>query len=65
MKKDLDYYLSLPYTITIKRLKDGDYYAQYADIGLTKDHLLAGWGASEAEAINELKSAFACYVEVR
>lgn len=63
MKKDLEYYLNLPYTITVKRLDDGDYYAQYADLGLTKNNLMAGWGDSEAEAIKELKDAFACYVE--
>ena len=39
MKKDLNYYLNLPYTITIKRLDDGDYFAQYADMGLTKNNL--------------------------
>ena len=58
MKKNLDYYLNLPYTITVKRLDDGDYFAQYADIGLTKNNLMAGWGKSEAEAISDLKSAF-------
>ncbi len=36
MKKDLNYYLSLPYTITVKRLEDGDYFAQYVDAGLKK-----------------------------
>ena len=44
MKKDLNYYLSLPYIITVKRLDDGDYFAQYADAGLTKNALMAGWG---------------------
>lgn len=58
MKKNLDYYLNLPYTITVKRLDDGDYFAQYADIGLTKNNLMAGCGKSEAEAISDLKSAF-------
>ena len=48
----------MPYTITVKRLYDGDYFAQYADIGLTKNNLMAGWGKSEAEAISDLKSAF-------
>ena len=63
MKKNLDYYLNLPYTITVKRLDDGDYFAQYADIGLTKNNLMAGWGKNEAEAISDLKEAFACCVE--
>lgn len=63
MKKDLNYYLNLPYTIMVKRLEDGDYYAQYADTGLTNHNLLAGWGKSEGEAIEELKEAFACYIE--
>ena len=58
MKKNLDYYLNLPYTIIVKRLDDDDYFAQYADIGLTKNNLMAGWGKSEAEAISDLKSAF-------
>ena len=63
MKKDLNYYLSLPYTITVKRLDDGDYFTQYVDAGLTKNALMAGWGKDEAEAISDLKEAFACYVE--
>ena len=63
MKKDLNYYLNLPYTIKIKKLDDGDYLAQYVDLGLTKNNLMAGWGANEAEAIEDLKAAFACYVE--
>ena len=63
MKKDLNYYLNLPYTITIKKLDDGDYFAQYAEAGLVKNNLMAGWGATETEAIEDLKEAFACYVE--
>lgn len=63
MKKNLDYYLNLPYTITVKRLDNGDYFAQYADIGLTKNNLMAGWGKSEAEAISDLKETFTCYIE--
>lgn len=63
MKKDLNYYLTLPYTIKIKRLDDGDYFAQYTDIDLVKNNLMAGWGSTEAEAISDLKEAFACFVE--
>ena len=47
MKKNLDYYLNLPYTIIVKRLDDDDYFAQYADIGLTKNNLMAGWGKAK------------------
>ena len=36
MKKDLNYYLNLPYTITIKKLDDGDYFAQYVEGALEK-----------------------------
>ncbi|OCR90230.1 type II toxin-antitoxin system HicB family antitoxin [Campylobacter fetus] len=61
--KDLNYYLNLPYTISIKKLNDGDYLAEYSDINLTKNNLIAGWGKDEIEAINDLKDAFACYVE--
>ncbi|CUU72089.1 type II toxin-antitoxin system HicB family antitoxin [Campylobacter hyointestinalis] len=61
--KDLNYYLNLPYTISVKKLGDGDYFAQYLDINLTKNNLIAGWGKDELEAINDLKEAFACYVE--
>ncbi|WP_162166221.1 type II toxin-antitoxin system HicB family antitoxin [Campylobacter fetus] len=61
--KDLNYYLNLPYTISIKKLNDGDYFAEYSDINLTKNNLIAGWGKNEIEAINDLKDAFACYVE--
>ncbi|ALV64643.1 type II toxin-antitoxin system HicB family antitoxin [Campylobacter fetus] len=61
--KDLNYYLNLPYTISIKKLDDGDYFAEYSDINLTKNNLIAGWGKDEIEAINDLKDAFACYVE--
>ncbi|WP_033915812.1 HicB family protein [Campylobacter sputorum] len=63
MKKDLDYYLNLPYTIVVKKLNDGDYFAKYSDAGLIKNNLMAGWGKSEMEAIKDLKEAFACYVE--
>lgn len=63
MKKDLNYYLNLPYTISVKKLKDGDYYAEYTDANLTKNTLMAGWGKNEMEAINDLKEAFSCFVE--
>lgn len=61
--KDLNYYLNLPYTISVKKLDDGEYFAEYLDINLTKNNLIAGWGKDELEAINDLKEAFACYVE--
>ncbi|ARR00312.1 hypothetical protein CSUIS_0473 [Campylobacter porcelli] len=30
--KDLNYYLNLPYTISVKKLGDEEYFAQYLDI---------------------------------
>ncbi len=63
MTKDVDYYLNLPYAIEVKRLDDGEYFAQYTDTWLVKNNLMAGWGKSEDEAVSELREAFACYVE--
>ncbi|MBP3208048.1 MAG: type II toxin-antitoxin system HicB family antitoxin [Campylobacter sp.] len=63
MKKDINYYLNLPYEIKIIRLDDGDYYAKYADSELNKKVLMAGDGKTPNEAIDDLKSAFACYLE--
>lgn len=61
--KTLDYYLKLPYKISVKRLEDGDFYAQFDEPELTKKALMAGWGASYEEAIKDLWDAFACYAE--
>nr|DAK15191.1 MAG TPA: HicB-like antitoxin [Caudoviricetes sp.]DAS13649.1 MAG TPA: hypothetical protein [Caudoviricetes sp.] len=63
MKKDVNYYLNLPYEIKIIRLEDGDYFAQYADVGLNKLVLMAGDGKTPNDAIEDLKEAFRCYLE--
>lgn len=56
--KDLNYYLSLNYEIILK--KDNDcfvaYYREFSRI--------LGTGDNELEAINDLKEAFKCFVEV-
>lgn len=63
MKKDINYYLNLPYEIKINRLDDGDYFAQYIDVGLNKAVLMSGDGATPNDAIDDLKEAFKCYLE--
>lgn len=63
MKKDVKYYLNLPYKIKIIRLDDGDYYAKYEEKELNKKVLMAGDGKTPNEAIDDLKNAFACYLE--
>lgn len=60
--KDVDYYLNLPYQIKIIQLEDGDYFAQYDERGLNKV-LMSGDGKSPNEAIEDLKNAFACFLE--
>lgn len=62
MKKDLNYYLNLPYEIVVRKLTDdegGGYFAYYKDFkGVMGD------GESEAEAIADVKEAFRSAVEV-
>ena len=56
MKKDLDYYLNLPYEILVRPLsKDegGGYFARYKDFPY-----VMGDGDSEAEAIKDAREAF-------
>ena len=63
MKKDVEYYLNLPYDINVKILDDGDYFVQYNDIGLNKVVMMYGDGKTVDEAINDLRDAFRCYLE--
>lgn len=63
MKKDINYYLNLPYNINLTQLEDGDYFAQFNDKELNNFVLLAGDGKTPNEAIKDLKEAFACYLE--
>lgn len=63
MKKDINYYLNLPYEIKIVRLDDGDYYAQYAEARLNKLVLMSGNGKTPNEAIDDLQNAFKGYLE--
>lgn len=63
MKKDINYYLNLPYKINLLKLDDGDYFAQFDDKELNKLVLMAGDGKTPNEAIEDLKNAFACYLE--
>ncbi|RQD66464.1 type II toxin-antitoxin system HicB family antitoxin [Campylobacter hepaticus] len=63
MKKDINYYLNLPYKINLVKLDDGDYFAEFDDKGLNKLVLMAGDGKTPNEAIQDLKDAFACYLE--
>ena len=57
MKKDLNYYLNLPYAAIVVKDKNFDdtfyYYAYYKEYEYIK-----GTGNNEAEAISDLKSAF-------
>jgi|SaaInlV_130m_DNA_2_1039683.scaffolds.fasta_scaffold11306_3 predicted RNase H-like HicB family nuclease len=61
MIKDKDYYLAINYDIVVSELspEDGDgYFAYYQDItGVMGD------GATKAEAIADVRSAFECYVD--
>ncbi|MFC2491428.1 type II toxin-antitoxin system HicB family antitoxin [Campylobacter curvus] len=62
MKKDLNYYLNLPYKIIVKKLtkeEGGGYFARYKDYPY-----IMGDGESEAEAIADVKSAFSGAVEL-
>ena len=59
--KDLQYYLNLPYEIIVRKLsqKDGGgYFASYKDFPY-----IMGDGESEAEAIADVKKAFAFVIE--
>ena len=59
--KDLQYYLNLPYEIIVRKLsqKDGGgYFANYKDFPY-----IMGDGESEAEAIADVKKAFAFVIE--
>lgn len=59
MKKDLNYYLNLPYEAIVVRDRNFDgtyyYYAYYKEYKFIK-----GTGENEAEAITDLKEAFEC-----
>ncbi len=59
MKKDLNYYLNLPYEAIVVKDKNFDdtfyYYAYYREYEYIK-----GTGENEAEAIADLKEAFKC-----
>ena len=64
MKKDKQYYLNLPYEITIRPLSDdegGGYFAHYNHKGL---QFIMGDGATAEEALQNVKNAFICYLEV-
>ncbi|HHO0739004.1 TPA: type II toxin-antitoxin system HicB family antitoxin [Campylobacter coli] len=63
MKKDINYYLNLPYKINLVKLDDGDYLAQFDDKELNKLVLMAEYGKTPNEATEDLKNAFACYLE--
>ncbi|WP_122873506.1 type II toxin-antitoxin system HicB family antitoxin [Campylobacter showae] len=61
MKKDVEYYMNLPYEIIVKKLsKDegGGYLARYKDYPL-----VMGDGENEAEAIADVKKAFRFVIE--
>ncbi|PZT48187.1 HicB family protein [Helicobacter valdiviensis] len=56
MKKDLEYYLNLPYEIILKKLskqEGGGYFASYKDFPY-----IMGDGESEIEALEDVKEAF-------
>ena len=61
MKKDLEYYLALPYEILVRPLskeEGGGYLARYKDFPY-----IMGDGESEAQAISDVKKAFAFCIE--
>ena len=56
--KDLKYYLSLPYTTVLKEDEDGDIVARIEELAGCVSH-----GSDEAEAIKNLKSMQAAWIE--
>ncbi len=60
--KTKEYYLNLDYETVVRKLSledGGGYFAYYKDF-----QGVMGDGASVEEAMNDVKSAFACYLEV-
>lgn len=60
-KKDLNYYMNLPYEIIVRKLsadEGGGYFASYKDFPC-----IMGDGESEAEAIADVKKAFKFVIE--
>lgn len=49
-KKDLAYYMALPYRLHIEKMEDGNYYAHYYELGQAVAH---GDGATIEEAVKE------------
>jgi len=62
MIKNMNHYLSIDYDIIVSKLSEednGGYFAYYKDIkGVMGD------GATEDEAISDVKNAFKCFLEV-
>ena len=56
--KNLDYYLSLPYTIVLKRDDEGDFVAKIEELDGCMSH-----GANEAEALGNLKEMQAVWLQ--
>ncbi len=62
MIKDLEYYMSIDYDILVSKIsqENGDgYFAYYKDVPS-----VMGDGQSKKEAIEDVKNAFRCFVEV-
>jgi predicted RNase H-like HicB family nuclease len=55
---DISYYLSLPYTIVLRRDEDGDFFASIAEL----DGCLAH-GSDETEALRNIREAQAAWLE--
>lgn len=62
MKKDVNYYMNLPYEIIIKKLSDedgGGYFARYKDFPY-----IMGDGDTEVLALQDVKKAFKFVIEI-
>jgi len=58
MKKKLEYYLKLPYTVLIHRASDGVYEASIAELDGCLSH-----GATIEEALSMIEDAKRCWIE--
>jgi len=58
MNKDISYYLSLPYTIIMKRNEEGIYEARIAELDGCMSH-----GKTLEEAIEMIEDAKRCWIE--
>lgn len=62
MKKDLRYYLALPYQMIVQKMPEDEFYDNDFVAFYKEYPKIIGIGESEMEAIKELKEAFKCFI---